>query len=51
MKWYLRQLIPVTYRTRCRVDNRPYFIVWKMWLGRCFKVEGYEVVEGYNDFA
>ena len=50
MKWCLKQLLPLSYRTRCRVEGKPYFVTWKMWFGRCFKVEGYEVVEDYNKF-
>lgn len=38
--WYLKQLFPLTYRTRYidQADNK-HFIVWNMWFGRCFNIE------------
>ena len=44
MKWYLKQLFSLTYRSRfgeIRDDGTitPRFAVWKMWFGRCYKVE------------
>jgi hypothetical protein len=43
MKWYLRQLLPFHYRTRYGdMEGRQHFVVWRMWLGRCFAI--YDVV-------
>lgn len=45
----IRQLLPLTYRTRYRRVNEDgsigpeIFCVWRMWLGRCFDVERVEV--------
>jgi hypothetical protein len=39
MLWYLKQLFPLTYRTTYGSDGKQHFVVWKMWFGRCYKVE------------
>ena len=47
MSWYLKQLIPLTYRTKCTLHeggkSTKYFVVWKMWLGRCYKQDWIEM--------
>ncbi|WP_256860433.1 hypothetical protein [Paraliobacillus ryukyuensis] len=43
MKWYLKQLIPMTYRTKCEMGDKNYFVVWKMWFGRCYKQDWIEM--------
>lgn len=39
--WHLRQLLPLTYRTQYGnpADDTRHFVVWRMWLGRCFDVD------------
>lgn len=37
--WYLKQLLPLTYRSHFTDANGRHFVVWNMWLGRCFNVE------------
>ena len=41
--WGLKQLLPLTYRSHYSEEEEgrsvPHFAVWKMWLGRCYKVE------------
>lgn len=38
--WYLKQLFPLTYRTEYGdEDGKKHFVVWKMWLGRCYKID------------
>lgn len=45
-KWYLKQLLPLTYRSRYRTsDGERRFCVWRMWFGRCFAVEDVAVAE------
>jgi hypothetical protein len=34
--WYLRQLLPLTYRSRYTENGRRHFAVWRMWFGRVF---------------
>lgn len=38
--WSLKQLVPLTYRTRYSDGSgQRRFVVWRMWFGRCFDVE------------
>jgi hypothetical protein len=42
--WYLRQLLPLEYRTRYGLvledgSVEPHFCVWRMWLGRSFAID------------
>lgn len=42
MRWYLKQLLPLTYRSRYSTrDGAKHFCVWNMWFGRCFNIEDY----------
>lgn len=43
MLWYLKQLLPLTYRTKCEINGKKYFVVWKMWFGRCYKEDWIEI--------
>lgn len=44
LEWIVRQLLPLTYRSHYRdAEGRQRFAVWRMWLGRCFAVEDFEV--------
>jgi len=39
VKWYLKQLLPLTYWTSVgKADGRPEFVIWRMWFGRSFDV-------------
>lgn len=49
LTWHLRQLLPLTYRTRYRdAGGRSWFCVWRMWLGRCYAVEHLALADGGN---
>lgn len=38
-KWYAKQLLPLTYWTLTGRDGEQnVFVIWRMWLGRCFDV-------------
>jgi len=43
MKWFLKQLLPLTYRSKYKENNKNMFCVWNMWFGKCFNIEKYEV--------
>lgn len=43
--WYLKQLLPLTYRTTYEQDGKPHFTVWKMWMGRCYNIDDVIVAE------
>ena len=45
MKWFLKQLVPLTYRSRYRdQEGHPHFAVWRMWLGRVFDKDDVAIV-------
>lgn len=40
--WYLRQLLPFTYRSKYKTsDGKRHFAVWKMFLGNCYDYEDF----------
>lgn len=41
--WYLKQLLPFKYHTRYGEGGKDYVTVWRMWFGRCFNIEKWEV--------
>lgn len=44
LKWYVRQLIPLTYRSRYRTDDGLFhFAVWRMWFGVVFDYDDYVI--------
>jgi len=36
--WYVKQLLPLTYRTQYVEKSETHFCVWRMWFGRCFDI-------------
>jgi hypothetical protein len=43
LKWYLKQLLPLTYRTRWMENGKRYFSVWNMWFGKSFNIDKIEI--------
>ncbi len=43
--WYLKQLLPLTYRSHYGKDGKEMFCVWRMWFGKCFDIEEYAIGE------
>lgn len=41
--WYLKQLLPLTYRTTYTENGQRHFSVWRMWFGRCFDIDDYMI--------
>jgi hypothetical protein len=39
IKWYAKQLLPLSYRTWYSDQDGRHFTVWKMWLGRCYQID------------
>lgn len=37
--WYVKQLVPLTYRTEYRENGEKHFCVWKMWMGRSYHID------------
>jgi hypothetical protein len=42
--WYLKQLLPFTYRTYYKENDQRHFVVWRMWLGRSFDIDDVMIV-------
>lgn len=45
MIWYLKQLFPLWYHTKYEENGKEYATWWKMWFGRCYKQEVFEVAK------
>lgn len=43
IKWYFKQLLPLTYRSHFIEAGQRHFCVWSMWLGRCYNIEDYVI--------
>jgi hypothetical protein len=43
--WYLKQCLPLTYDTTYGQNGKHYVVIWKMFLGRCYKIQRYEIAE------
>ena len=42
--WYVKQLFPLTYRSKYKDTNgKRYFAVWKMWFGKVYKHDCYDI--------
>lgn len=46
LKWHLKQLIPITYRTKYTDgDGKRHYTVWNMWFGFCFNIDDVVVAD------
>ena len=36
--WCIKQIFPLTYWTRCGYADGTHFIIWRMWMGKCFSI-------------
>ena len=39
--WYIKQLLPLTYRTTYTENGKKHYTVWNMWFGRNFNIDDY----------
>jgi len=39
MKWYLKQLLPLKYKTTYGIDGTRHSCEWRMWMGRSFAID------------
>lgn len=46
--WYLKQLLPLTYRSFYRDANGPRFAVWRMWFGRVFDLDDVRTLDQFQ---
>jgi hypothetical protein len=46
VKWYLKQIFPLTYRTNYRdEDHAPHYCVWNMWFGYSYNIDDVVIAE------
>jgi len=46
ISWYLKQLLPLVYVSKFTDEaNIKRLCIWRMWLGRCFDVRWFVLVE------
>ena len=43
IKWYLKQLLPLTYTGKATTETGTQLCVWKMWFGKPFHMKFYEL--------
>lgn len=49
LAWYVKQLLPLTYRSNYRDEKgNQYFEVWKMWFGKVYDAEAYDITGREN---
>lgn len=37
--WFIKQILPLTYRSHYIQDGKKHFSVWNMWFGKCYNKE------------
>jgi len=42
--WYLKQLFPLTYKSKYKIKEEQFYSVWKMWLGKCYNIKTVRIV-------
>lgn len=47
LRWMLRQLLPLHYRTWYIEEGKRHYAVWRMWFGRVFAYDDV-IVEEHN---
>lgn len=47
--WYLRQLLPLTYRSHYTHDGIKMFSVWNMWMGKVYNHDSMAIVSEANN--
>jgi hypothetical protein len=45
LKWMIKQLLPLTYRTRYEENGKKYYSVWNMWFGRSYNIDEIEIAK------
>ena len=41
IKWFLKQLFPLTYKSKYEIGGKPVISVWKMHFGKVYQHERY----------
>ena len=48
--WYFKQLLPLRYTTIYGRHDKVYLAIWRMWMGKCFKIKEYELAGKLEDY-
>lgn len=43
--WYFKQLFPLTYGTDYWTDGKHFVVYWKMFMGKCYDINEFEVLD------
>lgn len=43
--WYIKQLLPLKYKSIYKENGKTYLSLWNMWYGKCFNIEKYQIAE------
>lgn len=44
IKWYVKQLLPLSYRSHYMHGEKKMFCVWNMFFGKCYNIEEVQVI-------
>jgi hypothetical protein len=45
IKWYFKQMFPLTYWTTYGENGKRKITIWKMWLGQCYNINTFLIKE------
>ena len=48
IKWYIKQMLPLTYRGVYIAEGKNRFSVFKMWFGKCYNIDTFEIINPNN---
>lgn len=46
--WLLKQSLPLTYRSEYYEEGKNKFSVFKMWFGKCYNIDTFEIIKPTN---
>lgn len=41
--FYFKQLFPLTYKSKYKVDGNMKLTIWKMWFKKCYKIRTFDL--------
>lgn len=45
LSWYFKQILPLTYVSTYKENEKKKLCIFKMWFGRCFKIRYFNLKE------
>ena len=43
--WAIKQIFPLMYVSTFKENEKKKLSIWRMWLGRCYKIRTYELAD------